>query len=168
MVLLRARSLGVFLVAFALPLVASAQKISGPRCPAGQRPSLSGCVDASAQARARARPAAEPKTVGPKPVPKPDPDVVVERAKPVFIEQKSKTLLIAELVRLEAMLKDTRENSPDYPVLVKRLADGYAELEMIAERERARNQAAADAEAEAARALERAKKPKKRGTGTVL
>lgn len=168
MVLLRARAFGLFFIAFALPLTALAQKTSGSRCPAGQRPSLSGCVDGSARARVRTRPDTEPKTAGPKPVPKPDPAVIVERAKPAVFEQRSKTLLVAELVRLEAMLKDTKENSPDYPVLVKRLADGYAELEMLAERERARNQAAADAEAEAARALERAKKPKKRGTGTVL
>ncbi len=140
-------------------------------CPPGQRPSLSGCVDGSSQARARTTPEAQPKPRGPKPVPKPDPALIVERAKPAVLETQKKNLLIRELVRLESMLKDTPENSPDHPIILRRLAEGYAELEMIAERERATSQAAADVLQQAVRDAEKAKKqkpPKKRGEGTVL
>jgi hypothetical protein len=141
---------------------------SRTRCPAGQRPSLSGCVDGSSQARARATPEAKAKPTVPKPVPKPDPELAVARAKPSFYETKQEQLLIRELIRLEAMLEKTPENSPDHVVILRRLAEGYAELEMLSERKRARSQAAADALDQAARDAEKAKKPKKRGSGTVL
>jgi hypothetical protein len=141
---------------------------SRTRCPAGQRPSLSGCVDGSSQARARPTPEAQAKPKGPKPVPKPDPAATVARAKVGWGETKTKQLLIQELIRLEAMLEKTPENSPDHPVILRRLAEGYAELEMIAERERAKSQAAADVLEQSARDAEKAKKPKKRGSGTVL
>ena len=141
---------------------------SRTRCPAGQRPSLSGCVDGSSQARARATPEAQAKPKGPKPVPKPDPELAAARAKPSFYEAKQEQLLIRELIRLEAMLEKTPENSPDHPVILRRLAEGYAELEMLSERRRAKSQAAADVLEEAARDAEKAKKPKRRGSGTVL
>jgi hypothetical protein len=141
---------------------------SRTRCPPGQRPSLSGCVDGSSQARARATPEAQAKPKGPKPVPKPDPAATVERAKVGWGETKTKQLLIQELIRLESMLKTTPENSPDHPVILRRLAEGYAELEMIVERERAKSQAAADVLEQSARDAEKTKKPKKRGSGTVL
>jgi hypothetical protein len=138
-------------------------------CPAGQRPSLSGCVDGSSQAKVRLRPGAEPKATGPKPVPKPDPAVIVERAKPNPREMQSKVLLIRELAQLEAMLERTPEKSPDHLIVVRRLAEGYAELEAISERERARSQAAADElERQAKDAQKEKKTPVKRGTGTIL
>jgi hypothetical protein len=149
----------------------AAAETSRTRCPAGQRPSLSGCVDGSSQARARATPEAQAKPKGPKAVPKPDPALTVARAKVGWSETRTKQLLIQELIRLEAMLDKTPENSPDHPVILRRLAEGYAELEMIAERERAKSQAAADVLEQSARDDEKAKKPKqpqKRGSGTVL
>jgi len=81
---------------------------------------------------------------------------------------KSRNLLIQELARLESMLKTTPPSSPDHPVILKRLADGYAELEVIAESDRAKSQAAADAAEEIARETEKKRKPKKRGQGTML
>jgi hypothetical protein len=154
---------------FAISGVAgSAFAQSKARCPPGQRPSLSGCVDGSAHAKARVRPDA---TAGPaeaKSVPRPDPALVVERAQPKSLELSSKALLVRELARLESILKTTPDDSPDRPIVLRRLAEGYVELERIAERERARAQAAADAEERAARELEKAKKPKRRGAGTVL
>ena len=134
-------------------------------CPPGQRPSLSGCVDGSAKAQARSAVRASAR---PKPVPPPDPAVAVERAKPPPLEIVSQHLLIRELLRLEAMLKVTRTDSPDYPMILLRLAEGFAELEAIAERHRARAQAAADAEEQAAKKAQEKKKPPKRGTGTIL
>src|SRR5262245_15459927 len=98
-------STALALLTLALAGTAVAQK--GPKCAAGQRPSLSGCVDGSAQARVRVRPEAQPKEVGPKPVPKPDPDVIAERAKPTITELGSKALLIREIQQLETMLKRT-------------------------------------------------------------
>src|SRR5262245_37038187 len=70
------------------------------RCPAGQRPGLSGCIDGSAQAKVRVRAGAAEKPSGPKPVPKPDPALVGERAKPKPLELASKALLVRELARL--------------------------------------------------------------------
>jgi hypothetical protein len=146
---------------------------SAKGCPAGQRPSLSGCVDGSSRARARARvrPEAATTSAQPKPVPKPDPALTVERGKVPPLEHQRKALLIRELNQLETMLSRTKDNSPDHLLIVRRLAEGYAELEAIAERERARAQAAADdlERAERARpAREKPKKAKPRGSGTVM
>jgi len=138
-------------------------------CPAGQRPSLSGCVDGSSQARVRLREDAS-KAASSKPVPKPDPALTAERARTRPLEHQRKTLLIRELAQLEAILARTKESSPDHMSIIRRLAEGYAELESIAERERARAQAAADDLERAARAAEKApaRKSKPRGSGTVM
>jgi hypothetical protein len=165
---LRNRCSWVFFVLISTTAGSAAAQTSRTRCPPGQRPSLSGCVDGSSQARARATPEAKAKPPAAKPVPKPDPEFAAARAKPNFYVNKQKELLVQELIRLESMLKKTPENSPDHPVILRRLAEGYAELEMLSERERAKSQAAADALEQAARDAEKAKKPKKRGSGTVL
>ena len=91
----------------------------------------------------------------------------MERAKTPPLEHQRKALLIRELQQLEAMLERTPEKSPDQLIIVRRLAEGYAELEAIAERDRAKAQAAADAIARAERKAPRPK-PKKRGQGTIL
>ena len=147
---------------------AVAKEKSRSRCPTGQRPSLSGCVDAGAPARIRTRSEAQAKPAAQKPVPRPDPALAVDRAERPPLELQKKHLLIRELARLESVLRQTPETSPDHPILLRRLAEGYAELEMLAERERASSQAAADALERAAKEAERAKKPKPRGNGTVL
>lgn len=158
----------LFIVISSIASAAVAKEKNRSRCPAGQRPSLSGCADAGGPARMRTRPEARAKPVQQKPVPKPDPALAIERAERPPLEIQKKHLLVRELVRLEAVLKDTPENSPDHPILLRRLAEGYAELEMIAERERAASQAAADDLERAAREAEKVRKPKQRGTGTVL
>jgi hypothetical protein len=87
------------------------------------------------------------------------------------LEHQRKALLIRELNQLETMLGRTKESSPDHLLIVRRLAEGYAELEGIAERERARAQAAADDLERTQRAqppTEKARKPKPRGSGTVM
>jgi hypothetical protein len=83
------------------------------------------------------------------------------------LARQSRVFLMRELTQLESMLSRTPERSPDFPVILRRLAEGYAELEMIAEGERAAAQAVADDLARAAR--EAPPKPKaRRGSGTVL
>jgi hypothetical protein len=52
---------------------------------------------------------------------------------------------MGELLRLESVLRGMPVNAPDRPLVLRRLAEGYAELEMLAERERARAAAAAEA-----------------------
>jgi hypothetical protein len=132
-------------------------------CPGGQRPGISGCMDASPRARLTAAAAKPPAS---KPVPKPDPELSAARAKPTPLERQSRSMLIQELKRLEALLQKTPEGSPDFLILLRRLGDGYAELEVLAERERAKADAAA---ADAERAAREAPKPKLiRGTGTVM
>lgn len=158
----------LFVVISSISGAAVAQEKRRSRCSLGQRPSLSGCVDAGAAARIRALPQGQAKSAAQKPVPRPDPALAVDRAERPPLEIQKKHLLIRELARLESVLQKTPESSPDHPILLRRLAEGYAELEMLAERERAASQAAADDLERAADAAERARKPKRRGTGTVL
>jgi hypothetical protein len=149
---------GVFNVA---PLAAE------PSCPPGTRPGVSGCVDGGARARARSvsDPARERSSA--KSVPKPDPALALERARPSALERASRRLLMAELLRLESVLKNMPKNAPDRPTVLRRLAEGYAELERLSERERAKASAAAEA-------MERMQKQpapparKRLGSGTVL
>ena len=159
---LRSLVVGVSLVA----LTSSARADVAPKktCPGGQRPGISGCVDASPQARLTEAATAKPPAA--KPVPKPDPELSAARAKPTPLERQSRTMLIQELKRLEALLQKTPEGSPDFLILLRGLGDGYAELEVLAERERAKAQAAADDAERAAR--DTPKKKLVRGTGTVM
>jgi hypothetical protein len=119
-------------------------------CPPGQRPSLSGCVDGSSNARARGAVGPETKAAL-KRVPKPDPALALERARPSARERASRRLLMGELLRLESVLRSMPLNAPDRPLVLRRLAEGYAELETLAERERARASAAAEAAEKLAR-----------------
>lgn len=120
------------------------------------------------QTRARPRPEAKPAATVPKVVSPPDPAITLDR-RPRLLVRKSKELLIRELAQLERMLGQTPERSPDFPMLLRRLAEGYAELEAKAERERAAAQAAADAIVEAERKAPREKpRPRMPGTGTVM
>ena len=48
------------------------------------------------------------------------------------LEERSRILLTHELVRLESLLRHTAVDSPDRAGIVRRLADGYAELEALA------------------------------------
>jgi hypothetical protein len=149
---------GVFIVA---PVVAE------PSCPPGTRPGISGCVDGSARARARSTSHGAREAPAAKSVPKPDPALALERARPSSLERASRRLLMAELLRLESVLKSMPRNAPDRPTVLRRLAEGYAELERLSERERAKAAAAAEA-------MERLQKEaappvrKRRGSGTVL
>lgn len=47
-------------------------------------------------------------------------------------QKRSQRLLIQELDRLERLLRVTPKNSPERPGMIRRLAEGYAELEALA------------------------------------
>ncbi|HEX5100231.1 MAG TPA: hypothetical protein VFV94_12055 [Polyangiaceae bacterium] len=160
----RLRSLALCASLVSLPSGARADVAPKKMCPGGQRPGISGCVDATP--RARLTEAATAKPPATKPIPKPDPELSAARAKPMPLERQSRTMLIQELKRLEALLQKTPEGSPDFLIVLRRLGDGYAELEVLAERERAKASAAADDAERAAR--EAPKKKLVRGTGTVM
>lgn len=53
-------------------------------------------------------------------------------------ERRSTTLLMRELVRLERLLRVTPRNSPERAAMIRRLAEGYAELEQRAASDRIR------------------------------
>lgn len=74
---------------------------------------------------------------------------------------------MAELLRLESVLKGMPKDAPDRPSVLRRLAEGYAELERLSERERAKASAAAEA-VERSQKETRPPAPKRRASGTVL
>ena len=51
------------------------------------------------------------------------------------LKARARALLITEIQGLERLLKQTKKNSPDRPQLVRRLAEGYVELEAAAVRD---------------------------------
>jgi hypothetical protein len=66
-----------------------------------------------------------------------------------------KALLILELARLEKILEVTPRKAPDRPVLLRRLADGYAELAALADRARVRAEIRAQHDTPASRPVSR-------------
>lgn len=125
------------------------------KCPPGQRPGLHGCVAGSPRARTTASPVKEPQKSAA--VSKP---AVEREADPRTLDRVAdRRLLLAELQRLESLLQVTKKDSPDRPVLLRRLAEGYAELERLAALERE----TAKVRAERA-AREEAEKPRTRAT----
>jgi hypothetical protein len=121
-------------------------------CPPGSRPGLSGCVDGSARAKLRQTPDARRVAIEPRTrVPDLDPETF--RDPPRALKRQQRALLMAELARLEALLRRTPAKSPDRAGLIRRLAEGYAELAADADRDRMR----AELDVERAEREERAK-----------
>ena len=52
------------------------------------------------------------------------------------LQARARALLIAEIQGLERLFRQTKKNSPDRPQLVRRLAEGYVELESAAQRDK--------------------------------
>jgi hypothetical protein len=155
------RSLASCAFLMTVTAVASAHATPKDTCGAGQRRGLHGCVSASPQARLRES-SAPPRTDPSKPG---APDVGM-RPPPehTAAEAASRQLLLAELQRLESLLKVTPKKSPERAVIVRRLAEGYAELERLAEHDRVAadlrlQRAARDAELEKKAAPPRPKTP---------
>lgn len=75
---------------------------------------------------------------GAKPQPTIGSDVVSKvRAREGVLAKRSQRMLVLELSRLERLLAVTPKNAPERPQLLKRLAEGYAELAALAAQDRA-------------------------------
>ena len=59
------------------------------------------------------------------------------RAREGVLAKRSQRMLLLDLSRLERLLAATPKNAPERPQLVKRLAEGYAELAALAAHEKA-------------------------------
>src|SRR5687768_12940426 len=55
---------------------------------------------------------------------------------PSPLDLRTRTLLVQEIARLESLLRATSKKSPDRPLLLRRLAEGYAELAALAARDK--------------------------------
>ena len=104
-------------------LLLSSAARAEPKCPAGLRPSLHGCVAGAPSARRAATTTSAQRSALP-----PEPSVQREGAV-LALEQIERRSLIQELGRLEKLLQATARNSPDRAMIMRRLAEGYAELE---------------------------------------
>ena len=122
-------------------------------CPPGTRPGIQGCIDGSARAIVRSV-RSETRTSGAK-VPAPDDKLRTAPSAPRWLEDRSKALLILELARLEKMLEVTPPKAPDRPILLRRLAEGFAELAALADRARVRAEIRAQHDAPASRPVSR-------------
>lgn len=105
-------------------------------CPPGQRPSVNGCVEGSRHAQFRSVGEAARQSVRSDTVPTPDVDSGIAPAKRPRLEMARRTLLLQELRQLERVFAATPKNARDRPNILRRLAEGYAELEALSERER--------------------------------
>jgi hypothetical protein len=66
------------------------------------------------------------------------PDIVADLREPNFVlSTRSRDLLVLELSRLERLLAVTPKNSPERSRMIRRLAEGYAELAALVAREKA-------------------------------
>lgn len=130
----------VLLCVAGLMVASSAGAGDAPRrrdCEAqGGRPSLAGCVHAaqhvSLQPPAQSHRKPDPAPQGPS-----KPGISGDQFRPPSpaLANRSKALLIDEIRRLEALLAKTRRKAPDRALLVRRIADDYSELAVIAEHE---------------------------------
>jgi hypothetical protein len=64
------------------------------------------------------------------------PELGAEDFRAQRLERQSRTLLIRELTRLEQLYRSTPEKSPERARIVLRLADTFAELARLSEREK--------------------------------
>jgi hypothetical protein len=107
-------------------MLAAGSAAAEPKCPQGLRPSLHGCIASAPAAR----------TVAPTQARRALPAQPELRRQPEQrLEKVDRRILLAELSRLEQLLKTTPVNSADRPLIVRRLAEGYAELERQSLRE---------------------------------
>jgi hypothetical protein len=125
-----------FVLLGVVTLTASASAEPKTTCPPGQRPSVSGCIEGSRHAQIRTVGDAGERPSRTLAVPKPDVDSELDPLKQKRWDTARKLLLIQELQQLERVFAATPKNAPDRPNIIRRLAEGYAELEAISERER--------------------------------
>lgn len=90
-------------------------------------------ADAAAEPVAPADP--QPPAVATTPAPEPSADPSARDPRRIAKQQRPRSLLVPELAALERLYAATRKSSPDRPVLMRRLAEGYVELEYAAAHE---------------------------------
>ncbi|MCC6898574.1 MAG: hypothetical protein IT377_06345 [Polyangiaceae bacterium] len=90
-------------------------------------------TDASAEPAAPADP--QPPTVATAPAPEPSADPRARDPRRIVKQQRPRSLLVPELAALERLYAATRKSSPDRPMVMRRLAEGYVELEYAAAHE---------------------------------
>lgn len=117
-------------------LAAAGTSSASPRsCPRGQRPTLTGCESTAPSLHATKPEAAEktgPATsTSPQRPSAPEVDVRLQ----VSLSHRTRALLVEEIANLESLLKNTSPKSPDRAALLLRVADDYAELTAIAQRD---------------------------------
>jgi hypothetical protein len=130
------RSSKVPLLLLTAVLAAAAPGNAHPRsCPLGQRPTPTGCISTAPSLHTTAPPVGD-KTApaapaSPQRPSAPELDVRLQAS----LSHRTRALLVEEIARLESLLKSTPAKSPDRAARVLRVADDYAELAKLAERE---------------------------------
>ncbi len=122
---------------------AATTRAKPPTCPPGQRPTLSGCASRTPSLRATTQPvekAAVAASASPRHVEAPE----AEFRPDVPLARRSRALLVQEIAGLESLLQETPPKSPDRAGILLRLANDYAELTAIAEREHTLREIEAD------------------------
>jgi hypothetical protein len=122
------------LLASIVTATAATTRAKPPACPPGQRPTLSGCASTMPSLRTTTQPvekAAAAGSAAPRRVAPPATDFRPD----VPLARRSRALLVKEIAELESLLQKTPPQSPDRAGLVLRLANDYADLTAIAERE---------------------------------
>src|SRR5581483_129529 len=132
------------LLALLVTTAAASTRAKPPTCPPGKRPTLAGCASTPPSLRTttpRVEKTAPAGSASPRRVDGPEtqfrPDVPVAR--------RSRALLVEEIAGLEAPVQKTPPKSPDRAGIVLRLANDYAELTAMSEREQTLREIEADA-----------------------
>ena len=108
----------------------------GGKCPVGYRQSLSGCLSGSARVTLRmTQPDRTTAVAASSASHIPVADITLDRGPVKPLEKVRRLLLISELAGLESLLASTPRRAPDRANVIRRLAEGYAELEALAELE---------------------------------
>ncbi len=123
-----------FMVAFAV-LVAATTASAEPKSPAtkagqcaGKNGPKAGCTGYEVRLRRSPEPAQASASAEP-PKPEVNPNLLEHLRDPAERSNKQSTkLLLAELRGLERLLASTPKNAPERPSILRRLAEGYAEL----------------------------------------
>lgn len=139
------RSVACAVVLSILALGTTALGQSRRDCPFGQRPSISGCVDGGARATVRTVAAKTESARTREAVPTPEVKFDLEPVSRQALKWARHSLLLQELSQLERMLRSTPRNAPDRPVIIRRLAEGYAELAAWSDRQRVEEELKAEA-----------------------
>jgi hypothetical protein len=133
----------VLLGVMTLSASASAERMA--TCPPGQRPTVNGCIEGSRHAQLHTVGYKSGPSARSSAVPTPDAELGIDPTKKKRLDAARRILLIQELQQLERLFAVTPKNAPDRPSIIRRLAEGYVELEALSERERIEQELLAEA-----------------------